>query len=77
MTRKLTPKQQQLYDAVLAGARIQTAGWQQLRVSYGERIDGYDARKPDPRDYVAMEATLHALRDRGLVNLGPNGITIP
>jgi hypothetical protein len=64
MTRKLTPKQQQLYDAVLAGARIQTAGWQQLRVSYGERIDGYDARKPDPRD-------------RGLVNLGPNGITIP
>lgn len=61
----LTRKQQQLLNAIVAGASVRRGGWQQLHVTFGPR---------DERNYVAMESTLLALRDRGLVRLTGDGI---
>ena len=64
---KLTPKQQQLYDAIRDGARLTYRGWQEIGVDYGPQ---------DPRNYVARETTAYALRDRGLIVMDKDGIRI-
>lgn len=67
MTMKLTAKQNQLFEAIKAGAELHYMGWQQIGVNYGPK---------DPRNYIAMQATLIALRDRGLITLGKEGVTL-
>jgi hypothetical protein len=65
--RALTAKQQQLYDAIRDGATVSYSGWQQVHVCFGSR---------DARNYTARLNTLHALRDRGLVRLGADGVQL-
>jgi hypothetical protein len=62
---RLSPKQQQLLDAVERGADLRYLGWQQIRVTYGPK---------HPENYIATQGTLHALLDRGLVETGPFGV---
>jgi hypothetical protein len=65
--KKLTDTQRRLFEAIRAGADLRLAGWQQIRVTFGPR---------DSRNYVAMQATLYALRDRKLIELGDFGVRL-
>lgn len=65
MTTRLTPTQQRFLDALRAGASLRHRGWQEIAVEFGPR---------DPRNYIAREQTVYALRDRGLVTLDKSGI---
>lgn len=67
-TPKISPPQARLYDAIKRGARLTYRGWQELGVDFGPR---------HPENYIAREATLMALRDRGLVIADRDGVRLP
>lgn len=70
--RRLSPQQRRLLEALRAGATLRYAGWQQVAVTYPDPPHG----RRDERNFTAMQATLYALRDRGLVALGADGVVL-
>lgn len=67
MAVKITPTQKRFLDALHAGATLRYRGWQEIAVEFGPR---------DPRNYIARQQTVYALRDRGLVVVDAQGVRL-
>jgi hypothetical protein len=66
MTGEMSTPMRQVLGAMQRGASIEYTGWQQVCVYF----------PMTPERFTARQQTIYALRDRGLITLGPKGVML-